>query len=119
MISRGDVNQHLRDRGMLTVEQQCEPGPLEGFMAHSSVRSLESLEQWCRMERETYLYLKSAYDIGRTRMSHTRYEEIINILSWLHQFHANVRQVIASQKVLTAARISETMDTLDNEEGHY
>lgn len=87
-------------------------------MAHSAVISLQSLEQWCRMERETYLYLKCASDLHLYEMTPARYEEILGILAWLHQFHANIRQVINSE-LLTDPQISETIDTSNDEEGHY
>lgn len=118
MISRSAVNEALKAGELLTIEEQCDVTPYDGFMAHAAVRSLESLEQWCRMGRETYLYLKSAHDLGLTKMSEERYDEVLGILSQLHQFHANVRQVIRVQE-LTEPQISEKMDTSDNEEGHY
>lgn len=115
IFSRASVNEALSARGMLTIEQQADPQPMDKFWSHNAVRSLESLEQWCRMERETYLYLKAAHDVGVVVMTEQRYDEILMVLVQLHSFHANVRQVLHAQ-VIAGNMIPSNQD---EEEGHY
>jgi hypothetical protein len=92
-----ELNALLVERGWLTIEDQLEPGLMEPWIAHSGVHDLQTLEQWVRMERGTYLRLAARVELGLTTVDDLRKEAIEARVIALHEIHANVRKVIKGQ----------------------
>lgn len=93
-MTNKELDVACKAHGLLTVNEQLAPGPMDYFWGHNAVHSLQALDTWCGMERGTYLRLKMRHDVGDIQLTDTQYDEILAKLVMLHSFHANVRQVM-------------------------
>lgn len=58
------LNEMLKARGWLTMDEQFEPGPVDGFNAHRGVTSYEKLREWAEMKLKELIRFKTYYDLG-------------------------------------------------------
>lgn len=88
------LNDMLRLKGWLTVEELLEPQPLDLLLSHAGVHNLETLEQWVRMERGTYTRIALRNDLGINKINEEYLNSVESKLVILREMHANIRKVI-------------------------
>lgn len=59
-----ELNEKLKARGMLTVEEILEGNLMGIFSTHVGVTDYESLCEWVYKEHENYLRMRLKYEVG-------------------------------------------------------
>jgi len=87
----GDLDQRMKDAGMLSIAEMMERSPLGKFSAHAGVDDLKSFEQWLMMRRKEFLTIQARMMLDK-KEDDELFEWVLSHSAVLGEVAANFRQ---------------------------
>ena len=92
MVTDAELEDALKAKGWLTIEEQLKPQPIDAFMAHVGVTDYAKLREWADMKFREQLRYKALYDLGIWEDS-VNEEYHLGKLVMIRELVANLRQI--------------------------
>lgn len=90
------LDKRLQAAGMIPVAELLRGAPLDGFLTHAGVHSLETFGQWLEMRRGEMLRMQARYDLGDKPMDDGLYEWITSHSAVFGEVHVNFKAAKAA-----------------------
>lgn len=89
------LDEELASRGMITIAERLKcDGPMDSFMRHAGVETLDDLLAWVVMERKQYLEMTARHEMGLYRLCADTEEFIYGRCASLWGMHVNLLHVM-------------------------
>lgn len=80
-----NIDEELKNAGLLTVSELMAGQPLDGFQKHAGVKDIESFKEWLDMRTEEMLRLKARLILDS--------KEDSDLFEWVHSHSAAFNEV--------------------------
>lgn len=96
------LNDRLKERGMMTVEEMLTKSPLDAFRKHAGVNSLETFHQWLLMRRKEYISMQSRFTLDK-RETDEMYEWVLAHNAVFGEVEINFRAALKAASDIKAS----------------
>ena len=91
-----DLEQRMKDAGMMSIDEMLEKSPLGKFNAHAGVTDLESFEEWIQMRRKEFLTMQAKMMLDN-KDGDELFEWVVSHAAVLGEVIANFRQAVGRE----------------------
>lgn len=93
-----NLDQRMKDAGMLSVTELLAGAPLDSFVKHVGVKDLDTFAEWLEMRRAECLKQVARYDLGERKEGDDLYEWAIAHAAVFSEVHINFKAVHKTTK---------------------
>ena len=93
-----NINKMLKERGMLTIEQQLGTSPMDKFFVHTGVHDYQSFRSWLDMVHHGLVKQRACHELGIHVLSPDVDDFLLGQLKSIKEVVANLRNIEKSKE---------------------
>jgi 4-alpha-glucanotransferase len=89
-----ELDNHLKERGMITISERLQGVPMDFFHTHAEVVDLHSLMQWATLQSREKMEQLARHDLGIYILGEDVYDFILGQQAQADSFRLNLKKVL-------------------------